>query len=65
MAANSTTRQVKAAKVFVNSKMDRVSVSLECLIGEPADVRIVLMRALRCMQQAVKVFKEEIRTLAS
>jgi hypothetical protein len=63
MAANSATRRVKAAKVFVNSKMDRVAVTVECLVSDPADVRNVLMRSLRCAQEAVKVFKEEIREL--
>jgi len=65
MAANSATRQVKAAKVFVSSKLDRVTASLECLITDPDDVPSVIMRGLRCIQQAVNIFKEEMRDLMS
>jgi hypothetical protein len=63
MAANATNRRIKAAKVMVNSSMDRVGVTLECLIGEPADVRSFLMRGLRIIQQAVTIFMEEVREL--
>jgi hypothetical protein len=65
LAASSTSRRVKAAKVWVASGMDRVDVTLECLIGEPSDVRSFLMRGLRSMQQAVSIFREEMRGLMS
>lgn len=65
MAANSTNRRVKAAKVWVTPSMNRVDLTLECLIGEPSDVRSIFMRSLRCAQKAVDVFAEEIRDLVS
>ena len=63
LAANNASRRVKAAKTYVTPNMDRVSVSLECLIGGPSDVRSFLMRGLRCIQQSVTVFKAELRSM--
>ena len=63
LAANNASRRVKAAKTYVTPNMDRVSVSLECLVGGPSDVRGFLMRGLRCIQQSVTVFKEELRSM--
>lgn len=63
LAANATNRQVKAATVIVNTDMTRAAITVECFIGEPSDVRSFLMRALRCIQQAVGTFRDEMKSI--
>jgi hypothetical protein len=63
LAANATNRQVKTATVLVNKDMTHASITVECFVGEPSDVRSFLMRSLRCVQQAVSTFRDEMRSI--
>jgi hypothetical protein len=65
LAANITNRRMKVAKILLNSDMDRASVTLECYIHNISDVQSFLMRGLRCMQEARKVFRDEIEGILS
>jgi hypothetical protein len=63
MAANSTNRQVKASKVLLSKDLSAATVTIECLIRDASDVKSFLMRALRCIQQARKIFRDEMQSL--
>ncbi len=65
LAANATNRRMKVAKILLNSDLTRASVTLECFIGQASDVGSFLMRALRCIQQTVDVFREEYGSIAN
>ena len=60
-AANATNLRMKTAKVILGRDMKVVSVTLECYVRQPSDVSSFLMRGLRSIQQAVDVFREEMR----
>jgi len=61
LAANTATRNTKAAKVTINRDLKKVSATAEALIGNPSDARKFIGRALRCLRSAVTEFKEEVR----
>jgi putative sensory transduction regulator len=63
LAANNANRRTKASKVCVTSDGDRVSASVESYFANQSDVGGFLTRALRSLQLAVEIFRDELKKI--
>jgi len=59
-AANSATRSIKAAKVFIKADESDVSASIELFVQTPEQFEAMLPRCLACLQSAVGRFVREM-----